>query len=70
LVFRQSPAFEALHDYPKSALLIGMIAGGVALLLTLAKSVYRSAHERHSDEFIPPQIKLIHDLVSGVTGKG
>jgi hypothetical protein len=64
LVFKQSPAFEKLTDYPKSALLIGMIAGGVGLLLALAKSVYRSAHERHSDEFIPPQIKLIHDLLS------
>jgi hypothetical protein len=67
LVYVDSKVFADLHDYPKSALLIGMLAGGVGLLLTLAKSVYRSAHERHTDEFIPPQIKLIHDLVSGVT---
>lgn len=65
LLYRASPVFESLPNYPKAALLVGMIAGGVVLLLTLAKSVYRSAHERHADEFIPPQIKFIHELTKG-----
>jgi hypothetical protein len=68
LLYRPSPVFQGLETYPKAALLVGMIAGGVVLLLTLTRSVYRSAHERHSDEFIPPQIKLIHELTKGVTG--
>jgi hypothetical protein len=65
LAYTTSGLFYTLPDYPKSVLLIGMIAGGVLLIQGLTKAVYRSAHERQSDEFIPPQIKVIHDLMHG-----
>lgn len=57
--------FTLIPDYPKAALIIGSFASGVLLLLTITKSVFRSAHERQSDEFIPPQIKIIHELMKG-----
>jgi hypothetical protein len=60
--------FKALPDYPKSALIISMIAAGVVIVLTLTRSVYRSASERQSDDFVPPQIKLIHELLGAVKG--
>ena len=59
--------FVALPPYVAAALLIGMLAAGVLLLTTVAKSVFRSASERQADDFIPPQIKLIHELMNGVT---
>lgn len=65
LAYTTSAVFKELPPYPKAALLIVMIAGGVLLVQALTKSVYRSAHERQKDEFIPPQIKLIHDLTKG-----
>jgi hypothetical protein len=57
--------FTKIPDYPKAALIIGSFASGVLLLLTITKSVFRSAHERQNDEFIPPQIKIIHELMKG-----
>lgn len=57
--------FDALPPYVEAALLIGMFAAGVVLLVAITKSIFRSAHERHGDEFIPPQIKLIHEMLSG-----
>jgi hypothetical protein len=65
LIFKSPAAFMALPPYPKAAFLIGLIAGGVLLIQGLAKAVYRPASERHSDEFIPPQVKAIHDLIKG-----
>jgi hypothetical protein len=70
LAFSESKVFIALPAYPKSALLIGMIAGGVLLIQAVTKSVYRSAQERQNDEFIPPQLKLIHDMTKGGGGAG
>lgn len=62
LVYSEVGVFTTLPDYPKAAVLIGMLAGGVLLIQALVKSVYRSGHERHGDEFIPPQVKAIHEL--------
>lgn len=59
------PWFSELPEYPRAALLIGQLASGVLILQNLVKSVYRSAAERQADEFIPPQVKLIHELTNG-----
>lgn len=60
--------FTDLPEYPRAALLLGMLAAGVLILQSLVKSVYRSAAERQADEFIPPQLKLIHELMGSTKG--
>jgi len=58
--------FAELPAYVEAALLIGMFAAGVLLVLAITKSVFRSAAERQGDDFIPPQLKLIHEMVAAV----
>lgn len=58
--------FADLPQYPRAALLLGMLAAGVLILQSLVKSVYRSGAERQADEFIPPQLKLIHEIMGGL----
>lgn len=65
ICFNNYSWFAKLPEYPRAALLIGMLAAGVLILQSLVKSVYRSASERQADEFIPPQLKLIHEMMSG-----
>lgn len=64
IMMAQPPWFMHLPVYLQSGVIIAMFAAGVLLLQGLAKSVFRSAHERQSDEFIPPQIKAIHELTN------
>ncbi|WP_294196736.1 hypothetical protein [uncultured Sphingomonas sp.] len=64
IMMAQPPWFMHLTVYLQSGVIIAMFAAGVLLLQGLAKSVFRSAHERQGDEFIPPQIKAIHELTN------
>lgn len=60
--------FTALPVYLGASLIIGMFAAGVLLITAMARAVFRSAHERQADEFIPPQIKQIHELSKVASG--
>lgn len=66
IMMAQPPWFMHLPVYLQSAVVIAMFAAGVLLLQGLAKSVFRSAHERQGDEFIPPQVKAIHELMNTI----
>lgn len=60
--------FMALPETLAASLIASMFAAGVLLISTLAKAVFRSAHERQNDEFIPPQIKVIQEITKAVKG--
>ncbi|KTT76374.1 hypothetical protein [Sphingomonas endophytica] len=66
IMMAQPPWFMRLPVYLQSGVIIAMFAAGVLLLQGLAKSVFRSAHERQGDEFIPPQVKAIHELMNTI----
>lgn len=67
-VFNDDSPLLRAPAYPAAIFVVGCISGAVLLLTGLMKSVFRTASERHSEGFLPPQLDAAMKLVDRLKG--
>lgn len=67
-VFEQESPLLKAAAYPAAIFIVGCISGVVLLTIGLIKSVFRTASERHSEGFLPPQLDAAMKLVDRLKG--